>query len=247
MPSHVIILGCGRSGTSIFGELLESIPFYTYYSEPDFETIVNLSFNKPIAIKVPRESVNYPATEGLSFPLNTLISKMPSHPIIFWQVRHPLDTIASLQPGIFNDWGHHPKPNDWEDWQERTLVEQCAHHWEYINTVGYNAVKELAEICHFESMLQNPMEFSINICRKIGVSHMDCLSAIETWADRVQDTNNEKFVEAITSRNLSRNNHKHRVGRWRENLSKEEVEKVFPIVNKAAQNFGYELYDEISA
>ena len=33
-PANVAILGCGRSGTSIFGELFEAIPGYTYYSEP---------------------------------------------------------------------------------------------------------------------------------------------------------------------------------------------------------------------
>ena len=33
---HVLILGCGRSGTSIFGELLEHLAPYTYYSEPAF-------------------------------------------------------------------------------------------------------------------------------------------------------------------------------------------------------------------
>ena len=43
-PSHVIILGCGRSGTSIFGELFEHIPGYMYYSEPPFDVVVDLCF-----------------------------------------------------------------------------------------------------------------------------------------------------------------------------------------------------------
>ena len=33
-PAHVVILGCGRSGTSIFGELFEHLEPYTYASEP---------------------------------------------------------------------------------------------------------------------------------------------------------------------------------------------------------------------
>ena len=246
MPSHVMILGCGRSGTSIFGELLESIPVYTYYSEPAFEDVVNLDFDRPIAIKVPRESVNYPATEGLSFPINTMISTMSGRPKLFWQIRHPLDAIASLRPGISKNWGHHPRPIDWEAWQERPLIEKCAHHWAYINTVGYDAVKDLAEVCHFEAMIRDPMAFALKICEKIGVESKDSLSALTAWADRVQDTNNEKFVEAITSRNLSRPDHKCRIGRWRENLSKKEVERVVPIISKAAVNFGYELPSEIN-
>lgn len=34
MNANVAILGCGRSGTSIFGELFEAFPGYRYWSEP---------------------------------------------------------------------------------------------------------------------------------------------------------------------------------------------------------------------
>src|SRR5262245_41559406 len=129
MASHVVILGCGRSGTSIFGELFEHIPGYAYYSEPSFDEVIGLSFKDPVAIKVPRESEAHPAKAGLSFPMNVLLSVLPEQRKFYWQVRHPLDAIASLRVGIAQNWGHHPKPRDWEEWLDRPLIEQCAHHW----------------------------------------------------------------------------------------------------------------------
>ena len=71
-PKHILILGCGRSGTSIFGEFFEQLPDYTYHSEPTFAAISTMDFNQPIAIKVPRESVGFPPDTGLSFPLQEL-------------------------------------------------------------------------------------------------------------------------------------------------------------------------------
>ena len=218
-----MILGCGRSGTSIFGELFEYIPGYTYFSEPDFEEVLNCSYSDPIAIKIPRESSKYPSPSGLSFPIESLLETMPEPPIFFWQVRHPLDAIASLRVGISHNWGHHPRPVDWEQWLSKTLVEQCAHHWVTINGDGFRVVRDYATTCKFEDMLGSPENFAYRICGAIGVSPNSCSEQLTRWADRVQDTNNEKFVEAKTSRGYSRPDHSVRIGRWKENLTEEEV------------------------
>ena len=63
--------------------------------------------------------------------------------------------------------------------------------------------------------------------------------AVAAWADRVQDSNNERFVEAETSRGYSRPDHSRRVGRWRENLSAEDIALAWPIVAEPAEAFGY--------
>lgn len=241
LASHVLILGCGRSGTSIFGELFEHIPGYTYYSEPPFDVVVDLCFESPIAIKVPKESRRYPAPPGLPFPVDAMLSVLPAPRKLYWQVRHPLDAIASLRTGISNDWGHHPRPPDWRNWLQRSLVERCAHHWATINTVGYEQVRHLVDVCHFESMLQDPTGFVHRICDGIGLHPSECATDLAVWSDRVQDTNNEKFVEAKTSRSYSRPDHKKRIGRWRENLSQEDLRRVMPIVREAANTFGYDL------
>ena len=234
----VLILGCGRSGTSIFGELFEHLTPYTYQSEPLFSDVMQADFLTPQAIKVPHESAGFTPTPGLSFPLNDLLQKLPDVKIL-WIVRHPLDAISSLRIGIANNWGHHPRPPDWRDWISRPLVEQCAHHWAYINATGFNQVAAMATVFHFEHMIEDPKAFAYRVCECIGLSPHSHEQDLCQWANRVQDTNNERFVEAKTSRNYSRPDHSVRVGRWRENLTLAEVECVLPLVNKTAQRFGY--------
>jgi len=247
VPSHVLILGCGRSGTSIFGELFEHLPGYTYYSEPDFAQVVDTCYASLAAVKVPRESKAHPVTPGLSFPMTSMLAVMPMPRELYWQVRHPLDAIASLRPGIANNWGHHPRPPDWRVWLERPLVERCAHHWAYINSVGYRQIRHLTKVCRFETMLADPFGFARSICRQVGIDPARCESAIAGWADRVQDVNNERFVEAKTSRPYSRADHARRIGRWKENLTKDDVQKVLPIIRDAATLLDYPLADHSTA
>ena len=238
---HVIILGCGRSGTSIFGELFEHLSPYTYYSEPSFDKLMQLDFTQPIAVKVPKESTNFPPTAGLSFPLTTMLAEIPDPKSFFWQVRHPLDTICSLRVGISKDWGHHPKPPDWRDWLERPLIERCAYHWNYINSSGYEQVRAIARVKHFEAMIRKPRQFANTICEDIDLDMEAHELALAEWANRVQNTNNEHFVEAKTSRNYSRADHQTRIDRWKENLSREDFKRVIPILRQTAKQFGYSL------
>jgi hypothetical protein len=239
--SHVIILGCGRSGTSIFGEFFEDLLPYAYFSEPSFDDLIHFNFSQPTAIKVPKESSDYPPTLGLSFPLETLLNVIPDPKILYWQVRHPLDAICSLRVGIANNWGHHPKPPDWQAWQTRPLIERCAHHWNYLNSVGFEEVAPLVQVKHFETMLQNPLVFAHKIAAEVGIDIPANRVEIESWANRVQNTNNQHFIEAKTSRNYSRPDHKTRVDRWKENLSDDEVRQILSVITKTARKFGYKL------
>ena len=238
---HVLILGCGRSGTSIFGEYFEHLNAYTYLSEPPFAHLKALDYSKPVAIKVPKESPEFPPTPGLSFPLESMLTTIPEPRIFFWQVRHPLDTICSLKVGISKNWGHHPKPPDWQDWLERPLVEQCAHHWNYINTIGYEKVADLVEISRFEDMIARPFEFASRLNGIIGINTERNLPEIQQWVSRVQNTNNRQFIEAKTSQPYSTKDHTVRVERWKENLTKNEIESVVPIIMETARKFDYEL------
>ncbi|MEM6697098.1 MAG: hypothetical protein AAF599_01790 [Bacteroidota bacterium] len=238
---HVILLGCGRSGTSIFGELFDHFPDYQYYSEPSYEIIKDLDFTIPTAIKVPKSHPEFSPTTGLSFPLDDLIKTINQPIKWYWQVRHPLDTICSLRVGIAKNWGHHPRPEDWKEWLNRPLLEQCAHHWNYINTFSYAAVKDLVQIKHFEQMIDDAYTFAVQIAQEIGVDVSKNKAVLQTWANRVQNTNNEQFVEAKTSRAYSTKDHQVRVERWRENLSKGEVAQLIPMVRETAEDFGYKF------
>ncbi len=114
-----------------------------------------------------------------------------------------------------------------------------ARHWATINGAGYALVRGEAVVNRFEDMIRDPVTCAVTTCRRVGGD----VSAPElaAWADRVQDTNNEQFVEAVTSRGHSRPDHDRRVDRWRDNLSPAHVDAVRPIVAAAAATFGYEL------
>jgi hypothetical protein len=237
-PAHVMVLGCGRSGTSIFGELFDGLGDYAYRSEPPFSEVAAADFSRPTAYKVPHESDGFIATPGLSFPVGEYLARAPGAKV-FWVVRHPLDAICSLRVGIDNSWGHHPRPPDWTDWLHRPLLERCAHHWAFLNTAGFSQVEALAVVVQFECMITEPLAFAREICALVGADAPAAADHLGLWAARVQDTNNAAFVEAQTSRGYSRPDHARRVGRWRENLSPDEAQSIWPIVQEAAMRFGY--------
>ena len=245
MSKHICILGCGRSGTSIFGEFFKHLPHYTYYSEPGFSALETIDYSAPVAIKVPTQDDENDFFDGLSFNLQKFYEVFPADHLLFWQVRHPLDAISSLRVGIANNWGHHPRPKDWKDRLTLPLLEKCAYHWNFINTNGYEQVKESVVINAFEEMIHDPLATAKKICDLADINFSQHQSAIMQWVDRVQDENNEKFVEAECSRPYSTTDHSKKVGRWRENLSEDDVASVLPFIRQGAQNFHYELPENL--
>ena len=83
----------------------------------------------------------------------------------------------------------------------------------------------MATVVTFEDMIGDPAAFAARICRSLGLEPAGVRrDAGAAGRDRVQDSNNAKFVEAETSRGYSRPDHSRRVGRWRENLSPSDVD-----------------------
>lgn len=242
MSAHVVILGCGRSGTSIFGELFEHLPGYDYKFEPAFDTLKRTDFSAgPVAVKVPKSSPGEAMTPGLPFVLEELLAVVPEPRVIFWQVRHPLDAICSLRPGIEAGWSHNPRPPDFEQWTRKSLVMQCARHWQYINETGYEAVRDLAKVARYEELVSNPRAFALRICVEIGVDVTGCLTELERWVASVGNKKSPDSYEAKHQAHWSRQDHSRRVERWRENLSQTEIDPVRPIIQTAADILGYRL------
>ena len=239
--SHVIVLGCGRSGTSIFGELFAGLPGYTYFSEPPFEALAGYDYGAPVAIKVPKPTAGRLGSPGLPFLVDDLFAAVPEPREIFWLLRHPLDAICSLRVGIARDWGHHPRPPDWESWLSAPLPRRCARHWVHINTQGYEQQRDMAKLLRFKDMIRDPLEFAQGICGQVGLDPAANEAALRAWARRVQDQDNDDFEEAECSKSYSRPDHARKVGRRRENLSAAEVAELVPLVAETAARFGYQL------
>jgi len=241
-PRDVLVLGCGRSGTSIFGELFEALPGYRYLSEPSLDDLrCTERGGGAIAVKVPRVDPRLPAPPGLPLPLDAMVEAL-HEPLVVWIVRHPLDAVASLRVGIDDGWGHHPRPPDWERWLDRPLVERCAHHWATINGAGWGAVaSQVAATVRFEDLIADPEATARATARLVGADADADAATAAAWWSRVRDRDDDQFVEAQTSRRRSRADHTVRVGRWRENLEPTDVARIAPIVADAAATFGYEL------
>ena len=242
MISNVVILGCGRSGTSIFGELFEALA-YRYFFEPSMDQVRQIDFRAgPVAMKVPKASSGSPVTPGLPFCLEDLMSVVPEPRTIFWSVRHPLDAVCSLRPGIEANWSHNPKPADWQAWLERPLIERCARHWSYINFFGYGAVKDIAEVIRYEDLVSAPLQAAERCCSAVGlIVSPERRATIDRWALSVGNRKAPACYEAKHQVVWSRQDHSVRVGRWKENLSPEEVARVWKIVGPAAEPFRYDL------
>ena len=79
------------------------------------------------------------------------------------------------------------------------------------------------------------------VCKQIGLNVEAQKLALSERANRVQNTNNENFGEAKTSRKYSRADHQTRIDRWKENLSMEEIKSVTPMLERTAKLFDYSL------
>ncbi len=241
IPAHVVVLGCGRSGTSIFGELFRHIPGYSYISEPPFGDLAGYDYSAPIAIKIPRPAAGQPVSPGLPFRVDALLAAVPEPRRIFWLVRHPLDAICSLRVGIAKNWGHHPRPPDWRSWLAEPLLRQCAHHWLRINTAGFASINQLATVVRFEDMIRDPLETARRAADSVGIDPGAGDEQLRDWTKRVQNENNEDFDEAEPSRSYSRPDHETCIDRWRENLTAAEAAELIPLVGETAARFGYAL------
>jgi hypothetical protein len=107
--------------------------------------------------------------------------------------------------------------------------------------VGYQQVKDLVVINRFEDMILNPLDTAISMVKGASVDYENYFSQIQKWSFRVQDQNNKHFQEAACSKPYSRNDHIKKVGRWKQNLTREEVNEILPYISEGSELFGYDL------
>lgn len=240
---HVVILGCGRSGTSILGELFEADPAYDYRFEPALADLRSLPFGSgPVTVKVPKDdrARSGSFTPGLPFALAELLDLVPPPRVLVWVVRHPLDVICSLRPGIAADWAHSPRPPDFEQWLDRTLAERCARHWAHINGDGYEQVRDLAKLVRYEDLVFRPVATASSVLRHAGADRRSAARTAEAWAARVGNHKGAGAYEARHQDAWSSGNAT-RVGRWQTELTRDDVERVRPVLGSIPDEFGYEI------
>jgi len=242
---NVLLLGCGRSGTSIAGELFEHFPPYSYRFEPilhghDYAAQL-AAWPRPWAAKVPKapgdEADSF--TPGLPFSLPRVLQAAGEPLVIIWVVRHPLDAICSLRPGIEAAWSHNPRPPHWQEMAQAPWEDRCAAHWHFINDHGYRAVADRARILRFEDIVADPVASAQRVAQWLGWDHA-LPSPVSLW---IKSVSNQKGVDVYEAKHQSRwseQNHAWRVGRHRENLSPEQAKRIWQLEASVAARFGYE-------
>ena len=83
-------------------------------------------------------------------------------------------------------------------------------------------------------------KFSREICVQLEIDPELHNLGLKSWNRRVQNNNNEDFIEALTSRPYVNQDHSNKINRWKENLTKEHLEIVHMVCQTAAQ-FEYVL------
>ena len=84
-------------------------------------------------------------------------------------------------------------------------------------------------------------KFSREICVQLEIDPELHNLELKSWNRRVQNNNNEDFIEALTSRPYANQDHSNRINRWKENLTKENLEEIVPMIHQTAAQFGYVL------
>lgn len=234
--SNIIILGSGRSGTSILGELFGYLPAFNYLFEPLLEDIPNHPNDKRICIKVPKGGKSL--TKGLACDMDELVNILGKNTKIIWIIRNPLDTICSLKPGIEDNWNHNPKPPNYKKIFNKPWHIKCAHHWNYINSVGFKSASIYGPILivRYEDLIIESKETISQILAFI--SSKTSIEDLTLYMEKLQNNTSHSY-HAKFQIHWFRNNHKTRINRYKENMTEKEISETYAIIKKTASNFGY--------
>jgi hypothetical protein len=265
IPSPVFVVGCARSGTSIFGEALASHPDVTYLFElsPMWDKLIgeredhrlDASHATPeLAPRVYRALADEAAGTGHGGAV--LVEKNPKHVLrlpfldaLFpWArfvhvLRDGRDVVASL---MFRNrgtrWGHLKVPG-WRDLLAQHPFDnhvRCAHQWrDAVATArrdGRRRGERYLEVA-YEDLVRDPAAVVPRALAFIGLAVTPEVRAF--WPKIADETAGSYHARRQVRHYVE--NHRRRVGRFRENLSGEQVAAVEAVCGELLRELGYPL------
>lgn len=255
-PRVCFIVGCARSGTSILGELIGAHPEVTYvweahwvweqvghgpngshrytagYATPRVKNAIRDLFSRlqrngrVVVEKCPRNVLRVPFLKAL-FPEAKIIHI----------VRDGRDVACSLMPGIGGEKWRHLKPVNWRNlMSDYTGITRCALAWKGIVET---ALADLAGVLHlqirYEDLVAAPHLAAQTIFEYLGLAlHPAVLGFCHNIRDRTASS-----YHARGQVKWYRDNHSKRVGRWRENLGREEQRLMTSLLAPTLRWLGY--------
>lgn len=247
------IVGCARSGTSILGELVESHPKVMYvYEERIWRVLGETSHHAVTPEDIPRKNMVKLRKWMKMYKRKNkvVVEKNPRHVVrvpfikhifpdakIIHIVRDGRDVSCSLKSGLCGKTWAHVKPPRWREIErDYEGVIRCAHA--YHDIMQY-PMKDLETIEHlqvkYEDFVINPKEIAAQVFDHIGLPMHD--DVIE-FTNKVQNKMENSYV-ARHQRRWYKTDHSKRIGRWEENMTKEEQEEVNKILKPVLEHYGY--------
>ncbi len=258
----VFLVGCARSGTSILGEVIAAHPRVTYLYEasgiwnrllpgrPDHR-LTAADATADVAARVCAE-----LSERLVDPArDVLVEKNPKHTLrvsffdamfpdcrIVHLIRDGRDTTASLMfrnRGM--EWGHLKIPG-WaalmERYPEKNHI-RCSHQWRDSVSIARAEGRALGSgryhEVRFEELIQQPEGAVGGILDFLALPFADEVRAV---LPRLQDSTRGSYHARRQVRHYV-DNHAHRIGRFRENLTPEQVDEVTAVCGDLLRELGY--------
>ena len=253
----VLVVGCARSGTSILGELIASHPAVRYIFEahtiwevegagqngshrltgdhatPENKMKIRSWFQKQrqgkkvLVEKNPRNILRIPYVKEI-FPEAKIIHI----------VRDGRDVACSMIPGCGGTEWLHLKPPSWKEYYDSySGGTRCAMAWKQIMEIGLQDLHGVSHLqLRYEDLVVSPCSVAGDLFDYMG---LDLHPAVVKFCSQIADDTSFKY-HARHQKRWFQNDHRHRIGRWRENLTNEEQEKINKILMPLLIRFRYE-------
>jgi len=183
---------------------------------------------KRIVIKNPRNSLRIP-----------FIKKLFPDAKFLHIIRDGRDVTCSLMGNHNSGYWAHVKPPNWKEWQKKHAKGPLKYAWQWNETIniiysdkGKILSNDYVEI-RYEDLVNEPEKTMRDVFKKFEIPFE---KPQEELSKKVQNEMKDSF-EATPGWTVS--DHSKRIGRYMENLSKQELQIVENVIKKNNSRFGY--------
>lgn len=255
---YAFLIGVARSGTSILGELIAHHPdvFYIFeaskvwelagHGEHNSHRLTEAHATPEVAAQIRTWFEQYGISKRIlveKCPRNTL--RIPYVRAIFPEakiihiVRDGRDVACSMVPGCGGDHWSHLRPPSWQRFflNHRGVV-RCALTWlEAINI----ALDDLARTDHLQVRYEDLVYSPRDVAREVlSYLELDDHPAVASFCEKIQNDTKGSYHAAVQGI-WYRDDHSVRVGRYRENMTPEELRVINGMLEPTLQSLGYRL------
>jgi hypothetical protein len=268
IPSPVFIVGCARSGTSIFGECLAAHPRVVYLFEKS--TVWNTAVPGRPDHRLERSDATPEIAEpiyrglaraveevaGAALAGRVVIEKNPKHVLrigfldalfpdarFLHIIRDGRDVTASLMfRNRGTEWGHLEIPG-WrallERYPEKNWL-RCAHQWRCAVETARAEGVPLGPKRYFELRYEDLVADPKRVLDRV-LAHLGLEPAaeVDTFARKIQDETAGSYHARKQVRHYVEN-HARRIRRFEENLTPDAIAEVTAICGDLLRELGYE-------